>query len=381
MYSHAEELLKKVGLNYLPDTKVRDLSVAEKQMLEIIKAISRKAKLIIMDEPTSALTSVEIKHLFEQIHRLHKEGISIIYISHKLEEIFQICEEVTVIRDGEVIGTNSILELNISNIIKMMVGRTLDELYPPVGGCSDDIRLSIRDFSRGKRFQNISFDLKVGEILGIAGIVGAGRSEVVRAIFGLDKRDSGQVLLDGKAISIRSTGDAIRNGIVMVTEDRVMYGFVGVRSIRDNILLPNTDIYAPNIFINQKEIADAADDVCQKLEVKSPGIMTNVRNLSGGNQQKIVLGKWILRNIKVLIMDEPTRGIDVGSKYEIYKIMTSLSEQGISIIMISSELSEVIGMSHRVLVMGEGRILGGMERGEVTQEKIMQFIVGSKRNE
>jgi ABC-type sugar transport system ATPase subunit len=381
MYQKAEELLRQVNLNRPPDTKVRNLSVAEKQMLEIIKAISRNAKLIIMDEPTSALTSVEIEHLFKQIRRLHEDGIGIIYISHKLEEIFEVCDEVTVLRDGEVIGTKSISELNVSSIVKMMVGRAMNELYPPVGSHGDDVRLSVKNFSRGTRFKNINFELKAGEILGIAGIIGAGRSELVRAIFGLDQRDSGTILIDGKPINIRSTSDAIKNGIAMVTEDRAMYGFVGVRSIRDNILLPSTDMYAPKFFIHQQEIVSAAKDICQKLEVKAPGIMTNVINLSGGNQQKIVLGKWILRDIKVLIMDEPTRGIDVGAKYEIYKIMTKLSEQGISIIMISSELSEVIGMSHRILVMGDGKLLAEMNRGEAVQEKIMQAIVeGGRKN-
>ena len=380
MRHKARELLQQVDLGRDPDTKVRDLSVAEKQMLEIIKAISRNAKLIIMDEPTSALTNIEIRKLFDRIWKLHNDGICIIYISHKLEEIFEICDEVTVLRDGRIIGTNLIDELNTSGIIKMMVGRTMDELFPPVSDHGDKIRLSVRNFCRGKKFQNINFDLKAGEILGIAGIIGAGRSEVVRSIFGLDYREKGEILLDGKPVSIRSTSDAIKNGIAMVTEDRAMYGFVGVCSIKSNILLPNTDMYAPNIFIHQKEIENTSREICQKLEVKAPGITTNVINLSGGNQQKIVLGKWILRNIKVLIMDEPTRGIDVGSKYEIYKIMTQLSAQGISIIMISSELIEVIGMSHRILVMGGGRIVGEMSRSEVTQEKIMQAIIGGKQS-
>jgi ABC-type sugar transport system ATPase subunit len=380
MYKTAEDLLKQVCLNYPPDTKVRDLSVAEKQMLEIIKAISRNAKLIIMDEPTSALTPIEIHRLFEQVRRLRNSGISIIYISHKLEEIFEICDEVTVLRDGKIIGTNSISELDFSKIIKMMVGRTMDELYPPVGSHAETVRLSIRNLCRGRWFRDINFDLKAGEILGIAGIIGAGRSEVVRVIFGLDEKENGEIILDGKPISIRSTNDAIKNGIAMVAEDRAMYGFVGVRSIRDNILLPNTDMYSSRVFIHDKEIDSAATDVCRKLEVKAPGIMTPMVNLSGGNQQKIVLGKWILRDIKVLIMDEPTRGIDVGSKYEIYKIMTNLSAQGISIIMISSELTEVIGMSHRILVMSSGKIVGEMSRNDVTQEKIMQVIVRGSQN-
>jgi ABC-type sugar transport system ATPase subunit len=378
MSADAKQLFDLIGVDFNPNQKLRYLSVAQKQMVEIVKAISRSARLIIMDEPSSALTSVETKGLFEQIRRLHDEGITIIYISHKLEEIFQICSEVTVLRDGAVIGFSDIGSLNFAKVINMMVGRNIENLFPPVNGHKEEVMLSVKDLSRHPRFRNISFDLKAGEILGIAGMMGSGRSEIMRVIFGMDRPDSGSITVDGKTVKIRSVKDAIKNGIVMVTEDRAIYGFVGVRSIRDNILLPNTDLFAPRFFIKQKEIKDAANDLCVKLGIKTPNILTSVHNLSGGNQQKVVLAKWVIRDVKIMIMDEPTRGIDVGAKYEIYKIITALSEQGISVIMISSELPEVIGMCHRILILADGRFLGEMNRGDVTQEKIMEVIVKNK---
>ncbi|MHB1314573.1 MAG: sugar ABC transporter ATP-binding protein [Christensenellales bacterium] len=375
MYDKTVELLKMVDLSYTPDTKMRNLSVAECQMIEIIKAISRNAHMVIMDEPTSAISSNEIIKLFEQIRKLKANGVTIIYISHKLEEIFEMCDEVVVLRDGYVVGADRTENLSYSKIVSMMVGRDMEKMYPLVGKSGTELRLSVRNLSRGRHFKDISFDLKVGEILGFAGMIGAGRSEVMRSIFGLDKPDSGTITLEGKALKISSTTDAIKNGIAMVTEDRAIYGFVGLRSVRDNILLPNTDTFAPRIFIKQEESNLAAENMRKKLNIHTPNISTLVMTLSGGNQQKVVVSKWLLRNVKVLIMDEPTRGIDVGSKYEIYKIITDLSNQGMAIILISSEINEIIGMSHRILVMAEGTICGEIKREEATQEKIMQTIL------
>ena len=371
----SRELLTMLGLHFDPRTKMRGLSVAEKQMVEIIKAISRNAKIIIMDEPSSALTNSETKYLFEQIRKLKSQGISIIYISHKLEEVFEVCDEVTVLRDGRLIGGDKISNLQTSQVITMMVGRVMTDMYPPVKESISDVCLEVRNLTCHGEYSDISFSVGKGEILGIAGMMGAGRSEVARAVFGLDKPDTGEIRLNGKRIRIRSTGDAIKNGIAMISEDRATFGFVGVRSIKDNIMLSNTDTYAPGLFIKKKKINKDSGEICKKLAVKAPDTNTLLLNLSGGNQQKVVLAKWVIRNIKVLIMDEPTRGIDVGAKFEIYKIMTELAQQGISIIMISSELPEIIGMSHRVLVMAEGRILKELKRSELTQERIMQTIV------
>lgn len=381
MHEKTQTLLKMVNLTYAPDTKMRELSVAECQMVEIVKAISRNAQLIIMDEPTSAISPSEIKKLFEQIRRLKANGVTIIYISHKLEEIFEICDEVVVLRDGAVVGADTIEHLDYAKVVSMMVGRDMDKMYPPVPSCSGtELRLSVRNLSRGRYFKDINFDLYAGEILGFAGMIGAGRSEVMRSIFGLDRPDTGTIILEGKTIRISSTTDAIKNGIVMVTEDRAMYGFVGLRSVRDNIILPNADTYAPGVFVRQKAANTAAEDMREKLNIHTPDIMTLVMTLSGGNQQKVVLSKWLLRNVKVLIMDEPTRGIDVGSKYEIYKIITDFSSQGIAVILVSSEINEILGMSHRVLVMAEGKICGELTREEATQEKIMQTILEGGRH-
>jgi ABC-type sugar transport system ATPase subunit len=377
LYKEAGSLLKSLCLDYSVTEKLKNMSVAQRQMVEIAKAISCGGRIIVMDEPTSALTHVEAENLFRQMERLRGIGVSIIFITHKIDEIFRVCDEISVMRDGRMIGSQLAADLSEGEVIRMMVGRELTNLYPPRGAdkSGGEAVLEVKNLTRGGVFQDVSFTVKRGEIVGIAGMMGAGRSEVMRCVFGLDRPDGGEIFIDGRSAEIKSTHDAINSGIAMITEDRATYGFVGVMSIADNILLPNTDKLAPNLFIKRREAKKVSEEISEKINIKAHSVNTNVLTLSGGNQQKVVLAKWLVRDIKVLIMDEPTRGIDVGAKYEIYKLMISLAKQGISIIMISSEMPEVIGMSNRVLVMSGGKIRAELPGGHVTQEEIMRIIL------
>jgi ABC-type sugar transport system ATPase subunit len=376
LYEKAAVLLRTLGLDYKVTEKLKNMSVAQRQMIEIAKAISCNGRIIVMDEPTSALTHVEADNLFKQMERLKAMGVSIVFITHKIDEIFRVCDEVSVMRDGRMIDSKPASSLDDVEVIRMMVGRELTNLYPPVPAVnSDEVVLEVKNLSHRGVFRDISFNVKKGEIVGVAGMMGAGRSEIMRSIFGLDAHDDGEIILNGGRVDIKSTQDAIACGIAMVTEDRATYGFIGVMSVSDNILLPNTDRFAPKFFIREKEARKASEEISSKINVKTPSVSAAVVTLSGGNQQKVVLAKWLVRNIKVLIMDEPTRGIDVGAKFEIYKLMISLAKQGIAIIMISSEMPEVIGMSNRVLVMSGGRIRAELPRGNITQEQIMQIIL------
>ncbi|MFC5701878.1 sugar ABC transporter ATP-binding protein [Cohnella faecalis] len=380
LFDQTKELMTKLGLSYDPRTKMKELSVAETQMVEIIKAISRNSKIIVMDEPTSALTNAETEYLFRQIDALKAQGIAIVFISHKFDEIFRVCDTVTVLRDGKFIGTHPIGELTQDKIVAMMVGREITDIYPPLEEPGASIAFEVSNLTRKGEFEDVSFRVRQGEIVGISGIMGAGRTEVARTIFGLDRPDSGNFNLMGQTVTIRSPEQAIRLGIAMASEDRKNLGFVGVRSIKDNIALPNMDIFSRWAFILRNKLNGRASEISGSLAVKATSLDMPVSQLSGGNQQKVVLAKWLVRDIKLLILDEPTRGIDVGAKAEIYKLMRDLARQGIPIIMISSELPEVIGMSHRVLVMAEGRIQGELSRGEAMQENIMKLIVNAKKD-
>ncbi len=377
-----QEFLANLCLDYDPNTIMRNLSVAQKQMIEIIKAISRNSRVIIFDEPTSALTSIETKYLFEQIAVLKKKGIAMVFISHKLDEVFAVCDEVTVLRDGEYIGHSTIRDIDQDTLISMMVGRKMKDIYPPLNQPGKNKLLEVKNLTTSGIFKNVGFSLNKGEILGFAGMMGAGRSEIVRAIFGLERYDEGEIFLEGKPLTVKNTRDAIKAGIAMVTEDRSIYGFAGVRSIKDNITLPNSDIFADKGILKHFLIKQRVEEICRILSVKAPGIDTIVGMLSGGNQQKVVLSKWLVRDVKLLILDEPTRGIDVGAKQEIYKLIVKLAEEGMSIILISSEMSEVLAMSHRIKVIADGRIIGELSREEATQDKIMKMIVeGGSKNE
>lgn len=381
MLKNTETLMKELRLDFNPATKMRDLSVAQKQMVEIIKAISRNSKVIIFDEPTSALTSVETEYLFSQMERLKQQGIALVFISHKLDEVFRICDSVAVLRDGKFIGACDIKEVTENELIKMMVGREMSDIYPPTEPASDEEVLRVENLRSEGVFEGISFTLHKGEILGFAGMMGAGRSEVMRSIFGLDRLDSGRIYLSGTPLRIGSTKDAINAGIAMVTEDRAAYGLVGVRSIAENITLPSADMFAKGGWLLKKKIDPAVASICQRLRVRAPNSGTAVGTLSGGNQQKVVLAKWLVRNVQVLIMDEPTRGIDVGAKQEIYRFIAELAKNGMAVILVSSELSEVLSMSHRLMVMADGRIVGSAMRGETDQDGIMRMIIeGGKRH-
>lgn len=370
----AQNYMNHLGLDYDVNMKMSELSVAQIQMVEIIKAITRNAKVIIMDEPTSALTGTETEYLFEQIEALKKTGIAIIFISHKLDEVYRICDDATVLRDGQWIGNAKLSEVDEDTLISMMVGRSVQEIYPPLPQYKDEIVLKVDNLG-GDKFSDISFSVRAGEILGFSGMMGAGRSEIARSVFGMDKIRSGTISLNGKQLDIRDTQSAIKNGIAMISEDRAVYGFVGMQSIKSNIALPNCDWFSDKCFIKAKELEKESADICDTLHVKAPNLDTTVGTLSGGNQQKVVLAKWLIRNIKVLILDEPTRGIDIGAKQEIYKLIVKLAKEGIAIILISSEMSEVLAMSHRIKVLANGRFVGEFTHEEASSDKVMKAIV------
>lgn len=373
MYRSCQEIFDKLGLDYDPHTKIKDLKTADIQMLEIIKAISFNAELVIMDEPSSSISQNEVEQLYDFIRALKAEGITIIIITHKIDEIFTISDKVTVLRDGKHIGTVPTSELDRASLIKMMVGREMSNVFPQREGEIGETLLEVRGLNNGKKVQNISFTLHKGEILGFAGIVGAGRTETIRSIFGLDIPSSGRIFLEGKELKIKSPRDAIRNDIVMTTENRKDDGLVLCRSVEENIMLPSLYRVSRRGFLNLKQLRDTAQEASKKLEVKTSSVEAMANFLSGGNQQKLILCKWLLMNPKVLILDEPTRGIDVGAKWEIYNIIMDLAKQGVGIILVSSEMEEIISLSDRIIVMCDGQISGTLSKDEATQECIMNL--------
>lgn len=372
----AAELLAQFGLDLDPTTTMRALSVGQCQLIEIIKAISCNAKIIIMDEPTSAITEKEAELLFEQIRRLRSQGVSIIYISHKMEEIFKISDRITVLRDGTFIGVRDAAELDPGELIRMMVGRELSDVFPKKNVPPGEVVLRARNISLGNRVKQVSFELRRGEILGIAGLVGAGRSELVESIFGLRKKDGGEVELKGRPVSIRRPGDAIRQGIALITEDRKMTGLNLRTSVGNNITIVSIKELAKHGLLNRRKEQDCAASFMEKLRIKAPGIGARTMSLSGGNQQKVVIAKWLVGDPDIIIMDEPTRGIDVGAKRDIYLLMGDLVEKGKAIIMISSEMPELIGMCDRIIVLTEGKLTGEFGRGDFSQEAIMWRAAG-----
>ncbi|HHW48118.1 MAG TPA: sugar ABC transporter ATP-binding protein [Clostridiaceae bacterium] len=368
-----EELLKLFNLDIKPTVKVSELTVAKRQMIEIIKAISYNSRILIMDEPTAALSETEVEELFRTIRRLKNDGVGIIYISHRLAELKQIADRVTVMRDGKYIDTVNIDDVTVDDIVKMMVGRNIFVSAPEVNASDDaPIALEVRGISRGKLVKNVSFKLKQGEILGIAGLMGAGRTETARAIFGADPRDAGEIYVNGKLVDIKTPTDAVNAGIAYLSEDRKQFGLALGLDVETNIALAYFKKFTKLFgFVDTKKTSENAEEMVRKLQIKTPSVKQKVKNLSGGNQQKVVLGKWLTRNCNILIFDEPTRGIDVGAKSEVYSLLNDLAKQGKAIIVISSELPEIIRISHRVLVMCEGRITGEVSGDEITQENIM----------
>lgn len=371
----AAEVLRKFDFNVSPKILMEELTLAQIQMIEIIKAVSCNARLIIMDEPTSSLDSEETQRLFKTIRELKAKGVSIIYISHRMEEIFEICDKVSLFRDGKYIDTRLVSDVTKEELITKMVGRTVKNVFPKVDCEKGGVVFKVEGLS-GKGFQDISFEVCAGEILGISGLVGSGRSETMRAIFGMDSFASGNIYLEGKRIVIKNPKDAIAKGICMVNEDRKNFGLCLNRSLRENISLPNLPRLQGGMVINKKKEINEVQDVAKILMIKAASFDSDAYSLSGGNQQKVVLAKWLMATPKVLILDEPTRGVDVGAKSEIHTQMCKFAAKGMAIVMISSELPEVMGMSDRILIFHEGRINGEVSRkqilgGEVTQETIL----------
>jgi ribose transport system ATP-binding protein len=378
----ARELFEELHIRLDPAVRVSRLAVAQQQMVEIAKALSFNADVLVMDEPTAALTDTEIDELFRITRLLRERGHGIVHISHRLEELKQISDRVTVMRDGRYINTVVTAETNIQQIISMMVGRTIFEAAPELPeDPSQEVVLEVRNLNRGRQVRDVSFQLHRGEILGIAGLVGAGRTEVMRAIFAADAPESGEILVHGRHVAIRTPSDAVGHGIAYLSEDRKRYGLALGMDVEVNTALASFRRFANRFgWVKTRATREQALKLVQALSIKTPGIAQRVKNLSGGNQQKVVISKWLMSRPKVLIMDDPTRGIDVGTKYEIYKIMNELSEQGIAIIMISSDLVEVLGMSDRIMVMHEDQSVGTLDIAEATQEKIMALATGTAPN-
>ena len=375
MYKDTEELLKNLNINLNPKTKMGKLRVADQQLVEIAKAVSQNARILIMDEPTSSITDREVENLYGIIRDLKMRKTGIIYISHKMEEVYTITDQITVLRDGASIATWNTKEATNDMVVKAMVGRELTEQYPKRKVEIGDTILELKNFTQEGVFENISFKLRRGEILGLVGLVGAGRTETMQALFGITKPDSGEVYLKGQKVEFKKPVDAIKNGLAYVTEDRKGEGLVLPMSIAHNITLPSMKELSRKIFIKQKEEKDRVGKDITDLKVKTTSPNLAVKNLSGGNQQKVVLAKWMLKNPDVIIFDEPTRGIDVGAKAEIYKLMNEFVAEGKAIIMISSELPEAMGMSDRILVLSNHKMSGELSKNEFNQKSLMKLAM------
>ncbi len=377
MKSETTELLKKVGLAINPATLVKNLSVAQRHMIEITKALSMNAQVIIMDEPTSALTNREVEDLYRIIRDLRSEGKAIVFISHKFEEIFEICDYFTVMRDGQYIGEGKIKETSEDQIINMMIGRSIDCMYPEHESKKGDVLLEVNNLAQLGAFKNVSFTLHKGEILGFFGLVGAGRTEVMRTIFGIDEASEGSMKFKGTAYSPRSAQDAMKCGIALVPEDRRKQGIVVHQSITRNISLPALKKLSSRFgVIKQKTEGEYVHKNGTEMEIKAAGYHVDVDTLSGGNQQKVVLAKWLGTKPELLILDEPTRGIDVATKAAVHDFVAKIADQGVGVIVISSELPEVMGMSDRIVVMHEGKMTGIVEKKDATAESIMRYAIG-----
>ncbi|GAB7387005.1 xylose ABC transporter ATP-binding protein [Bacillaceae bacterium] len=386
LYANTKKWLDEVGLDVSPDTKVEKLGIGQQQLVEIAKALSKNSDIIILDEPTAALTENEVEILMNILRRLRSQGVTCIYISHKLNEVLSLADTVTVLRDGKTVGTEPIERLTEEKIISLMVGRTLTERFPYEPRKIGERILEIKDYSvidpysRKKMIDNVSFSLHKGEILGIAGLMGAGRTELFTSLFGiLGGEKQGEILLEGKPVKIRSPREAIRHGIAYVSEDRKRFGLVLNMDIKQNTTMAALKKVMNRGVIDETREIQETEHYAKKMKLKAPGLEARVSQLSGGNQQKVVLGKWLMTDPKILILDEPTRGIDVGAKYEIYKLINELAAEGMAVVMISSELPEVLGMSDRILVMAEGKIVGEFSRQEATQEKIMACATGGEK--
>ena len=378
----ARELFARIGVEIDPDALCRDLTVAQQQVVEIAKALAQEARIIVMDEPTAALTPREVEGLLKVVRELRAQGIGIIYISHRLDEIDAIADRVTVLRDGSHVATRDKASLGRDEMIELMVGRSLDKEFPPHECTPGPVRLAVKHLTRGSKVRDVSFELRAGEIVGLTGLVGAGRTETARLIFGADPKDAGTVELDGNPLRTTSPRDAIRAGICLLTEDRKSQGLVLGQTVQENFGLPNLRQFTRGGLIDRHAESDAFAKFVKQIPIKVSGHEQLARNLSGGNQQKVVLAKWLQRNADVVIFDEPTRGIDVGAKFEIYQLIHQLADDGKAVLMISSELPEILGMSDRILVMNEGRLTGEItDVPHATQEDIMKLATQRERSE
>lgn len=378
MNAAAQKILDEMNVPYKATQQLRQLPVAGQQLVEIAKAVSRNASLVIMDEPTSSIADKEVGILFEQVNKLRDQGVGIIYITHKMDEVFKIADDITVIRDGKGIETGPASNFDIDKLITLMVGRQLTNLYPLNATPPGDVVLEVKNMSRQGKYSDVSFRLHRGEILGFAGLVGAGRSEVMRAVFGIEPADSGEIWIDGEKVRIRDTTDAFSYGIGMVTEDRRGEGIIPAASVKENASIASIRNYVKGFVIDERAELKAAKNSVDSMSARYATMNQQIRNLSGGNQQKIILSRLMLMDLKVLILDEPTRGIDVGAKKEIHQLMCDFAAKGYGVIMISSEMPEVLGLCDRVVVMCEGRVTGELTRQEATQEKILELAMAKQ---
>ncbi|MBN8234144.1 sugar ABC transporter ATP-binding protein [Halobacillus kuroshimensis] len=376
MKAVAEKQFEKLSISIPLHKDAGQCSVGEQQMIEIAKALMTDAKVIIMDEPTAALTDREIEKLFGVIRSLKASGVSIVYISHRMEEIFDVCDRITVMRDGRTIDTTPIPDTSFDEVVRKMVGRELTDRFPERKANPGETVLEVKNLARPGVFQDVNFQVKSGEIVGVAGLMGAGRTEIMRTIFGLDGKYEGEIHVNGQHAVMKNPGKAIKLGLGLITEDRKDEGLVLDFPIKDNIALPSLKSFTKRSLIQDGRELEFVEMLIKRLTIKTESAQTEAKNLSGGNQQKVVIAKWIGIGPKVLILDEPTRGVDVGAKREIYQLMNELTDRGVAILMVSSELPEVLGMSDRILVVHEGTIAGELDRSEATQEKIMTFATG-----
>ena len=376
MRAKAQEVMDKMGVNIPVDAVMSDLSVGQQQMVEICKALMADAKVIIMDEPTAALTASETRGLFEVINSLRKKGVSIVYISHRMEEIFELCDRITVLRDGEYVGTENIAEIDLDHVVQMMIGRTIGERFPKRESHIGAEVLRVEGLTSGKLFKDVHFDVKAGEVLGVSGLMGAGRTEIMQALFGNLPLDSGKIFIDGKEVTIKNPRQAIANGIGFITEDRKVEGLLLEKSIAENIHIANLGKVSNGFVLNKEKQLNLVKKGIEEFKVRCFGPEHECGNLSGGNQQKIVLAKWVYTDPKILILDEPTRGVDIGAKKEIYNIINQMAADGVAVIMVSSELPEVLGMSDRIAVVHEGKLTGILNAAEADQAKVMTLATG-----
>jgi rhamnose transport system ATP-binding protein len=376
MRRKTKALLAELELDIDPDVQVRGLSVAQRHMVEIVKALSQEARIVIMDEPTSALSLHEVEDLYAIIRRLKKAGTSIVFISHKFEDIYEIADRFTVLRDGRFAGEGVVAETKVDDIIRMMIGRSLTQMYPKLAVQPGEVLLSVQGLSRTGVFKDVSFDLRKGEILGFFGLVGAGRSEVMRAVFGIDSADAGRVLLDGNAVRISGPDAAIERGIAYVPEDRQQQGTILAMGIRENVTLPIVRKLATRSFISRSRENTVTEEYGRRMEIKAGSWEQVVNSLSGGNQQKVVLAKWLATRPRILILDEPTKGIDVATKARVHEFISLLAKEGLGILLVSSEMPEILGMSDAIIVMHEGRVTARLDRGVASQETLIKAAMG-----